>query len=317
MGITKALLKAMGKTKARHLTGQMLQNIFTTAAAWNPRLADLYVAVRKDRLNSTAIKVYLGDESICEFSIANDAQMIRIVKIIGNSLETYFNDTESADQEEAVLPGMETTAPARSTTFSDIFRRNKASTTGTNARDFTEDNTVKLPSVVFYEKPVRFTPEAWLKYFMIIDHFALYGLEVGFYGHITMTEDELIVDRIEVPKQKVFPASYDIPSGSIFELDNWEEINCMLHSHVNMPVFFSGTDSQDFRESFQSVGPKGFYVSIVGNVRRELYGQIYLGADGKTHQLTFKKTNWSEHPYVTETVGNVVAGGYKYVDTTI
>ena len=83
--------------------------------------------------------------------------------------------------------------------------------------------------------------------------------------------------RFIMPKQKMSAAHIEIDGDSeasqLFELEKGgmdiDKMKCMIHSHVNMQAFFSGTDKEEFTRLWNA--SETFYLSIVVNKREEWF----------------------------------------------
>lgn len=89
-----------------------------------------------------------------------------------------------------------------------------------------------------------------------------------------------VIDAILV-KQENGAASTELDPASVakamYELRNTPgHLNFWWHSHVNMNVFWSGTDIDTIRE----IGRHGFVVSTVLNKKREMLSALYVQASG-------------------------------------
>jgi hypothetical protein len=110
--------------------------------------------------------------------------------------------------------------------------------------------------------------------------------EVSGLGKITINGGTFrVVDAILV-KQENGAASTDLDPASVakamYELkDTPGHLNFWWHSHVNMNVFWSGTDIDTIRE----IGQHGFVVSTVFNKRRELLSSFYVQSNGVLPEL--------------------------------
>lgn len=98
--------------------------------------------------------------------------------------------------------------------------------------------------------------------------------KVSFEGGVYRVIDAILIN------QENASASTDLDPASVakamFELrETPGHLNFWWHSHVNMAVFWSGTDMDTIRQ----IGQHGFLVSTVFNKKREMRSSVYLGPD--------------------------------------
>lgn len=151
--------------------------------------------------------------------------------------------------------------------------------------------------------------------------------EVCMYGYGRYSEDGLTcyVEEIYVPKQKVTPTHTKPVDGDVQDYLNakklWPELElvCWIHSHVNMDVFFSGTDERTWAEFLVNViDPNGLAKStaaaVVFNKREQIYSRYRVkGFDFE--DVSVIKTNpedeWAEH-FLKENVKLTYTGGIPH-----
>jgi hypothetical protein len=101
--------------------------------------------------------------------------------------------------------------------------------------------------------------------------------EVSGLGKIQVAENgDLIVTSAILVEQQNTAASTDLDPGAVakamFELkDTPGELRFWWHSHVNMAVFWSGTDTA----TMQTLGAHGWFLSTVFNKKREMRSAIF------------------------------------------
>ncbi len=139
---------------------------------------------------------------------------------------------------------------------------------------------------------VDFLPMVWM-HRSVKDKLDLYiaecGMEISGLGLVHLENDDLIVDDVLLLKQECTSGTTDIDPEELFRLmsemsergEDTGQIKLWWHSHVNMSVFWSGTDEA----TVDGFGATGWFLSIVGNkkgeylVRLDLYDPIRIGID--------------------------------------
>ena len=131
--------------------------------------------------------------------------------------------------------------------------------------------TVKLP------QKITFTKQAWLKINCYIN--LIGDLEITGFGRIDA--DGLVTD-IAITKQAVKPAYCNSTVEQMTEFmmslprEEWGQWNFDWHSHVNMGVFASGTDTANYKVMSEARLGKPFPFLII-NKRQETFCANYLG----------------------------------------
>lgn len=127
-------------------------------------------------------------------------------------------------------------------------------------------------------KSLTFTPQSWIKLQSYINLVGDY--EITGFGRIV---DDTIVD-IKILKQKVKPAEVDCNIDSMVEFMKTipkEEMGQWIldwHSHVEMGVFMSGTDSANYEEQYNARLKKQYPVMIV-NKKHQVWCNNYINPD--------------------------------------
>jgi len=118
-----------------------------------------------------------------------------------------------------------------------------------------------------------------------IDHYVQNSTgEVSGLGRIIRGSDnELIVNKIYLLKQENTSASTDLDKDAVAKLmfdskDDEGDLNFWWHSHVNMAVYWSGTDM----DTIKDLGANGYIVATVFNKKREMRSAYY---QGKNHEF--------------------------------
>ena len=297
MNVREALMQGWKDTryfrKPVYPTAYNLTEILTAASKFNPLFTDLSASIRPSIFDKDIvdIRIHSGNKVVCGLSAHVTMKVQDLITHLGGEISKHLTELsafppEAPEEMEVELPGIEI------------------------------KSSVKQPmGNPIYPKPVVFDIQAYAKFFAVIDHFTALGLEVAFYGLVTETEDEVIIEDVDVPVQSVYGTSYTIPAASLYGIKfskdrDWESCNCMLHSHANMPVFFSGVDMSDLEESFQGVSPRGLYLSVVGNKRRELVGKLFCGKDRKCYDVRFLRPKLPPHPFVNVILPRINGGKY-------
>ena len=278
MGIKKAMKKAAHSIYSvrelkMHPTSYLLSFIIEAAAHTNPLLQDMSISCRKSKFvsKSREIRVFDSVDQICVFTIPNGTDLITAVEITAGQISKELTKkTEDVDIDiQKELP------------FGTDFERGIEYSGG----DFFDN--VKEVKDDFYPKKVYFSPTAWNKMFQVLDVMAERGLEVAFFGYVKVHDTKLVVMDVDVPIQSAYSVTFNIPAASRFKVKNPEDVNCMIHSHKSMFVFFSGTDEGDFRKECQGTGGDRIYLSLVANTRREFYGKIFTASNKEVAELEF------------------------------
>lgn len=150
----------------------------------------------------------------------------------------------------------------------------------------------KILSLVFPEKPkfskLTFTYPAWLKLQCYINLIGDY--EITGFGRIV---DNHIVD-IKIIPQTVKSAEVDCDIDAMVDFIKQVPVSergqwiLDWHSHVNMGVFMSGTDSKNYEEQFEARLNQQFPVMIV-NKRGEVWCNNYMETGLKPIEVTIDK----------------------------
>lgn len=124
---------------------------------------------------------------------------------------------------------------------------------------------------------ITFTKMAWLKINCYIN--LIGDLEITGFGKI---DSEGIVSDIAIPKQSVKPAYCNSTIEQMQEFmmglprEEWGQWNFDWHSHVNMGVFASGTDTANYKIMSEARLGKSFPFLII-NKKQETFCANYLG----------------------------------------
>jgi len=122
---------------------------------------------------------------------------------------------------------------------------------------------------------IRIMRQAYTKLFYFVDKC---DVEIGFMGKVVFNPAKMSYDilSVHVPEQEVTGSTTDLDAQAVAKLDcdtigEKGHLNAWLHSHVNMGVFWSGTDKDTIKE----IGEQGLCVAVVVNKKREIRGAIY------------------------------------------
>lgn len=102
--------------------------------------------------------------------------------------------------------------------------------------------------------------------------------EISFMVNVYIKEDGMIyLKDVFLPKQENTGASTEMDAESLGEIPIIPEanLNCWVHSHVNMKAFWSGTDYSTIRQ----LGRHGYVISIVVNKAGEYKCSYYQKGD--------------------------------------
>lgn len=144
---------------------------------------------------------------------------------------------------------------------------------------------------ISYSKPLEdssrratvcFTPEAWMKMYMLVMSF---DKEVAWHGVATRGEDpekdEYIISDILVYPQKVTSATVETDQE---EYENWlydlpdevfNNLRMQGHSHVNMSTSPSGVDTNHQGKIMQQLDDDMFYIFMIWNKSLSKWIKIY------------------------------------------
>ena len=122
---------------------------------------------------------------------------------------------------------------------------------------------------------IRIMRDAYTKLFYFVDKC---DVEIGFMGKVIYNPSQMSYDilAVHVPHQEVTGSTTDLDAQAVANLDaetigEKGHLNAWLHSHVNMGVFWSGTD----KDTIFELGSQGLCVAVVVNKKREMRGAVY------------------------------------------
>lgn len=131
---------------------------------------------------------------------------------------------------------------------------------------------------------IYFTEIAWMKTTALLREFSK---EVAWHAtayRIPGDKDEYLIKDILVYPQTVTASTVDmdvekytqwIMDGVMAGDERFDHIRCQMHSHVNMGVFASGTDSQHQEEILEQLGEDDFYIFMIWNKSLKVYMRIF------------------------------------------
>lgn len=131
---------------------------------------------------------------------------------------------------------------------------------------------------------IYFTEIAWMKITTLLREFSK---EVAWHAtayRIPGDKDEYLIKDVLVYPQTVTAATVDmdveayakwLQEGIMAEDDRFDHIRCQMHSHVNMGVFASGTDTQHQEEILEQLGDDDFYIFMIWNKSLNVYMRIF------------------------------------------
>lgn len=123
-------------------------------------------------------------------------------------------------------------------------------------------------------------------------------VEISGLGKIQMTEDgDIVVTSAILVEQENAAASTDMKPEAVAKAmfhmkDEPGELRFWWHSHVNMPVFWSGTDT----DTMKKLGDHGWFVSTVFNKRNETRTAIYQKKPYRIFKDEIKTALWAPTP---------------------
>lgn len=156
-------------------------------------------------------------------------------------------------------------------------RKRTTMTTTMTTNNITQDKTMTKKQ----DHGVRLiiTPKCYRKIMFFVNRSPV---EVSGLGRIQKASDgTLVVTSVYVVDQENTAATTDLDKDAVSSLlyESREDAGEMMfwwHSHVNMGVFWSGTDMDTIRE----FGANGFLVATVFNKRAEMHSAIYKKGEG-------------------------------------
>lgn len=106
-------------------------------------------------------------------------------------------------------------------------------------------------------------------------------IEISGFGKVEFNGTQLLVTQAYLLDQENTAASTDINADAMAKLmfeskDDAGHLNWWWHSHVNMDVFWSGTD----RSTIRQVGEQGWCLATVFNKKNEMRSAYYQKGDG-------------------------------------
>lgn len=131
---------------------------------------------------------------------------------------------------------------------------------------------------------IYFTEIAWMKTTALLREFSK---EVAWHAtayRIPGDKDEYLIKDILVYPQTVTSATVDmdvekytqwIMDGVMAGDERFDHIRCQMHSHVNMSVFASGTDTQHQEEILEQLGEDDFYIFMIWNKSLKVYMRVF------------------------------------------
>lgn len=131
---------------------------------------------------------------------------------------------------------------------------------------------------------IYFTEIAWMKTTALLREFSK---EVAWHAtayRIPGDNDEYLIKDVLVYPQTVTAATVDmdvekyaqwIQDGIMAGDERFDHIRCQMHSHVNMSVFASGTDTQHQEEILEQLGDDDFYIFMIWNKSLNVYMRIF------------------------------------------
>ncbi len=131
---------------------------------------------------------------------------------------------------------------------------------------------------------IYFTEIAWMKTTALLREFSK---EVAWHAtayRIPGDKDEYLIKDILVYPQTVTASTVDmdvekytqwIMDGVMAGDERFDHIRCQMHSHVNMGVFASGTDTQHQEEILEQLGEDDFYIFMIWNKSLKVYMRVF------------------------------------------
>jgi hypothetical protein len=131
---------------------------------------------------------------------------------------------------------------------------------------------------------IYFTEIAWMKTTALLREFSK---EVAWHAtayRIPGDKDEYLIRDILVYPQTVTSSTVDmdvdkysqwIMDGVMAGDERFDHIRCQMHSHVNMGVFASGTDTQHQEEILEQLEEDDFYIFMIWNKSLKVYMRVF------------------------------------------
>ena len=131
---------------------------------------------------------------------------------------------------------------------------------------------------------IYITEIAWMKMTSLLREFSK---EVAWHAtayRIPGDKDEYLIKDILVYPQTVTSSTVDmdvekyaqwVMDGVMAGDERFDNIRCQMHSHVNMGVFASGTDTQHQEEILAQLGDDDFYIFMIWNKSLNVYMRVF------------------------------------------
>jgi len=112
------------------------------------------------------------------------------------------------------------------------------------------------------------------------------SIEISMMARITKEKDTFTLTNVYLLEQENTSTTTDIDAAALGKLmytsrEDEGNLNCWIHSHVNMGVFWSGTDM----DTIQEFGSNGYLLSIVFNKKGEIRAHYFQGEQGADSPL--------------------------------
>ena len=112
------------------------------------------------------------------------------------------------------------------------------------------------------------------------------SIEISMMARIKKEKDTFTLTNVYLLEQENTSTTTDIDADALGKLmytsrEDEGYLNCWIHSHVNMGVFWSGTD----RDTMQEFGANGFLLSLVFNKKGEINCSYFQGEQGADSPL--------------------------------
>lgn len=126
---------------------------------------------------------------------------------------------------------------------------------------------------------IIFEPDAWEKAQALVE---LCDKEIAWHGIVERnSETSFTIKDVVVPPQTVTGTSVESDSNewvlwaSQLSFDEFNNMRCHMHSHVNMNVFSSGVDDDYQKDMVTKNGDLDYYLFLIFNKKGEVFARIY------------------------------------------
>lgn len=180
----------------------------------------------------------------------------------------------------------------------------KSSSKAIMSRIFRNKSEIKKPNIFF-------TEEVLLKFKAYVDSCAK---EIGWLAFVKKTDDNtyVVYDTI-LPKQEVTSVTTELTEQGLQDVseeilmtrpDEFNNIRCWCHSHVNMQVFPSGTDEETFEQFYQNCE---YFIRVICNKKNDMRVDFV----DLEQEVRFDNTEWNYYTMPSTDAKYIAINNYK------